>query len=151
LRPLLHATCYARRANLSMNAFRWWAQTLPSVLQARGEAYLTKEEVVKLVSLLCKQIRSHTEFLLHVSMAMHTIQATQPIQVEWKLTRGKWRPNLLKYAKDASEEAVVAATKKAFACLGTAASPDMAHVEEALKELTTLKVPQHVLASALRC
>ena len=62
------------------------------------------------------------------------------LQVEWKLTRGKWRPNLLDYAKDAMEQAVVDATQKAYASLKTAAPPDMHQVEEALKELTTLKV-----------
>ena len=38
------------------------------------------------------------------------------------------------------EQAVIDATQKAFASLRTAASPDMQQVEEALKQLTTLKV-----------
>ena len=47
---------------------------------------------------------------------------------------------MLDYAKDALEQAVVDATQKAYASLGTAASPDMQQIQEALKELTTLKV-----------
>ena len=62
------------------------------------------------------------------------------MQVDWKLSRGKWRPKLLDYAKDASEQSVVDATKSAFAGLKTAATPSLQHVEEALKELTSLKV-----------
>lgn len=69
---------------------RWWVQELPSVMQAREQLFLEKDEIVKLV--------------------------------EWKLTRGKWRPKLLDYAKHASEEEVVAATKKAFACLSRSTS-----------------------------
>jgi len=61
------------------------------------------------------------------------------IQVEWKLTRGKWRPKLLDYAKHASEEEVVGTTKKAFACLGSAEAPALQKVEEALKELISRK------------
>lgn len=62
------------------------------------------------------------------------------LQVDWKLTRGKWRPKLLDYAKDALEQSVVDATKSAYASLRTSASPELQHVEEALKELTSLKV-----------
>ena len=35
-------------------------------------------------------------------------------QVDWKLTRGKWRPKLLDYAKCHSETTVRAATSAAF-------------------------------------
>lgn len=62
------------------------------------------------------------------------------MQVDWKLTRGKWRPKLLDYAKDASEQSVLDATKNAFASLKTAATPSLQHIEEALQELTSLKV-----------
>ena len=44
------------------------------------------------------------------------------------------------YAKDALEQSVVDATKSAYASLTTAASPNLQHVEEAFKELTSLKV-----------
>lgn len=62
------------------------------------------------------------------------------VQVDWKLNRGKWRPKLLDYAKDASEQSILDATKSAFASLQTAATPSLQHVEEALKGLTSLKV-----------
>ncbi|DBB09955.1 TPA: hypothetical protein ACH3X3_001552 [Trebouxia sp. C0006] len=64
--------------------------------------------------------------------------------VEWKLTRGKWKPKLLDYAKHASEEEVVGTTKKAFACLGSAEAPALQKVEEALKELISLKLYTYV-------
>ena len=47
---------------------------------------------------------------------------------------------MLDYAKHASEEEVVATTRKAFACLGSAEAPALQEVEEALKELIGLKV-----------
>lgn len=80
---------------------------------------------------------------------LHCITAT--LQVEWKLTRGKWRPKLLDYAKDALEQSVVDATRKAYASLGTAASPHMQHVEEALEELTSLKVRLQQPVSDISC
>ena len=61
------------------------------------------------------------------------------LQVDWKLTRGKWRPRLLGYAKNASEEAVSDATKLAYTLLETTECPDMQHVQQALKALTSLK------------
>ncbi|KAA6425292.1 MAG: hypothetical protein FRX49_04786 [Trebouxia sp. A1-2] len=69
--------------------------------------------------------------------------------VEWKLTRGKWRPKLLDYAKHASEEEVLVTTKKAFACLGSAEAPALQEVEEALKELIGLKGTGPATASAM--
>lgn len=73
------------------------------------------------------------------------------VQVEWKLTRGKWRPKLLDYAKDALEQSVVDATRNAYASLGTAASPNMLHVEEALEELTSLKVSLQQPVTNISC
>ncbi|KAL0052823.1 hypothetical protein WJX82_008343 [Trebouxia sp. C0006] len=96
---------------------RWCVQELPSVMQAREQLFLEKDEIVKLV--------------------------------EWKLTRGKWRPKLLDYAKHASEEEVVSTTKKAFACLGSAEAPALQEVGEALKELTSLKGVGPATASAM--
>ena len=72
-------------------------------------------------------------------------------QVEWKLTRGKWRPKLLDYAKHASEEEVLVTTKKAFACLGSAEAPALQEVEEALKELIGLKVSASEATKAVTC
>lgn len=41
-------------------------------------------------------------------------------QVQWKLTRGKWRPRLLGYAQDQKESDVRAASQAAFEQLGAA-------------------------------
>lgn len=69
--------------------------------------------------------------------------------VEWKLTRGKWRPKLLDYAKNASEEEVKAATKKAFGSVRNDAVPAVQQVKESLDELTTLKGVGPATASAM--
>ena len=67
------------------------------------------------------------------------------IQVEWKLTRGKWRPKLLDYAKMAPEDTVMLVTRQAFDFLETHAVPTLQQVEVALDKLTTLKVWKHLL------
>lgn len=74
------------------------------------------------------------------------------IQVEWKLKRGKWRPKLLDYAKDADAHAVQATIKAAFAMIqadATEQEPTIQNAEEALKKLTTLKVPLLLLPMTL--
>lgn len=55
-------------------------------------------------------------------------------QVEWKLTRGKWRPRLLDYAKAHSNEAVVAVSSSAFRHI------DDGDVAAGFAALTKLKV-----------
>ncbi|XP_058271430.1 uncharacterized protein zgc:112496 isoform X2 [Hemibagrus wyckioides] len=69
---------------------------------------------------------------------------TQPELVklmEWKLTRGKFRPRLKQLIGSNSEEAVLCCTKKAFALL-----PD---VQSAITELSTLKGLGPATASAV--
>ncbi|KAF5903987.1 uncharacterized protein DAT39_006277, partial [Clarias magur] len=69
---------------------------------------------------------------------------TQPELVklmEWKLTRGKFRPQLKQLIGSNSEEAVLHCTKKAFALL-----PD---VQSAIAELSTLKGLGPATASAV--
>ena len=61
------------------------------------------------------------------------------LQVEWKLTRGTWRPRLLDYAKNAPEGSVVAATKSAYTVLKRPEDPALQDVQNAIKELTCLK------------
>jgi len=114
-------------------------------MQAREQLFLEKDEIVKLVCLFCCQN-------LKVSLSWHFyLQTLVTIQVEWKLTRGKWRPKLLDYAKHASEEEVVGTTKKAFACLGSAETPALPEVEEALKELISLKASTSGASKAVTC
>ena len=59
--------------------------------------------------------------------------------MEWKLTRGKWRPKLLDYAKAHSEEAVREATCLAFESMDEAAESTKG-LKEAMSALTELKV-----------
>ena len=61
------------------------------------------------------------------------------LQVEWKLTRGTWRPRLLDYAKNTQQESVIAATRSAYAILKTAEIPILQDVQLAIKELISLK------------
>ena len=56
------------------------------------------------------------------------------------MTRGKWRPRLQDYAKNASEEAVKDTTGKAFRLLGNSAVPAVQVVKASLDELVSLKV-----------
>jgi hypothetical protein len=63
-------------------------------------------------------------------------------QVDWKLTRGKWRPKLLDYAKSHSAGVVKDATVKAFNLVPSspATSPAPEKVKEAIQVLSELKV-----------
>ena len=60
-------------------------------------------------------------------------------QVDWKLTRGKWRPKLLDYAKAHSEATVKAATIAAFEIMSSTQSAQ-ADLKAAMGFLTELKV-----------
>ena len=64
-----------------------------------------------------------------------------PLQVDWKLTRGKWRPKLLDYAKAHYEEAVKSATGAAFKSIRDAGSSEEG-LKAAMSALTALKVSQ---------
>ena len=68
-------------------------------------------------------------------------------QVDWKLTRGKWRPKLLDYAKSHSETTVRAATSAAFDIISSTQSAQ-ADLKAAMGSLTELKVGLPVLSSA---
>lgn len=63
--------------------------------------------------------------------------------VEWKLTRGKWRPRLLDFAKAHNESTVVAATTTSFRRL------DEGDIAAALSNLTKLKGIGPATASAI--
>ncbi|CAL5229628.1 g12992 [Coccomyxa viridis] len=68
--------------------------------------------------------------------------------VEWKLTRGKWRPKLLDYAKAHSEDTVREATASAFKSLIDAPT-NSENLKEAMSALTALKGIGPATASAL--
>lgn len=61
--------------------------------------------------------------------------------MEWKLTRGKWRPRLLSFVSSLDETSVKAASQKAFAAL-----PDL---KDAVNALSTLKGVGPATASAV--
>eukprot|EP00271_Cylindrocystis_brebissonii_P019679 TRINITY_DN613_c0_g2_i1.p1 TRINITY_DN613_c0_g2~~TRINITY_DN613_c0_g2_i1.p1 ORF type:complete len:284 (-),score=53.77 TRINITY_DN613_c0_g2_i1:475-1326(-) len=61
--------------------------------------------------------------------------------VEWKLSRGKFRPTLMKFASELDEEAVKAASTRSFAAM-----PDL---KKAIAEMTKLKGVGPATASAI--
>ncbi|XP_023536029.1 uncharacterized protein LOC111797290 [Cucurbita pepo subsp. pepo] len=61
--------------------------------------------------------------------------------MQWKLTRGKWRPRLLDFVSSLDESLVKLASQKAFQCL-----PD---ISKAVSELTPLKGVGPATASAV--
>ncbi|CAK0784462.1 hypothetical protein CVIRNUC_007666 [Coccomyxa viridis] len=68
--------------------------------------------------------------------------------VDWKLTRGKWRPKLLDYAKSHSETTVRAATSAAFDIISSTQSAQ-ADLKAAMGSLTELKGIGPATASAI--
>lgn len=67
-----------------------------------------------------------------------------PLQVEWKLARGTWRPRLLDFAKQQDAGNVRAASERALSHLRASSAADVqgavVSLKAALAELTTLKV-----------
>uniref|UniRef100_A0ACD5W9R2 Uncharacterized protein n=1 Tax=Avena sativa TaxID=4498 RepID=A0ACD5W9R2_AVESA len=61
--------------------------------------------------------------------------------LQWKLSRGKWRPRLMDFVKSLDDEVVESASRKAFAVL-----PDLS---KAITELTVLKGIGPATASAV--
>ena len=61
--------------------------------------------------------------------------------MQWKLSRGKWRPRLLDFVSSLNDDVVKSASRKAFESL-----PD---VSKAVKELTVLKGVGPATASAI--
>ncbi|KAL3514348.1 hypothetical protein ACH5RR_027065 [Cinchona calisaya] len=62
--------------------------------------------------------------------------------MQWKLTRGKWRPRLLDFVSSLNDDVVKSASRKAFEAL-----PE--DVSKAVKELTVLKGVGPATASAI--
>ncbi|KAG1652525.1 hypothetical protein FOA52_009224 [Chlamydomonas sp. UWO 241] len=79
----------------------------------------------------------------------HIVKAELVKLVEWKLTRGKWRPGLLNYAKEQVEADVVGCSTAAFKLLQGVGPGDAAPIKAALAELTELKGVGPATASAL--
>jgi hypothetical protein len=81
----------------------------------------------------------------------HLSPLKQSTQVEWKLTRGKTRPRLLDYAKQAPPSAVEAASTAAFDLLAVHRGKEVPApvVKQALAALTVLKVGCALLGMAV--
>ncbi|GBF91960.1 hypothetical protein Rsub_04684 [Raphidocelis subcapitata] len=69
--------------------------------------------------------------------------------VEWKLKRGKFRPNLLRFAQELQPEAVAAATAAGFAHLPAPGGAPGAAARAAMAELTSLKGVGPATATAM--
>ena len=75
--------------------------------------------------------------------------------VDWKLTRGKWRPRLLDFAKSLDEKAIESTSSKAFETLDCSKCKDgnmavpLDAVKEALQVLCELKGVGPATASAI--
>ncbi|ERN18516.1 hypothetical protein AMTRI_Chr12g272380 [Amborella trichopoda] len=113
-----------------------WKQALssyPTRLQA-----VKKAEIVELDSFYTKQLPT----LLHQrDPNPHITKSELSKLMQWKLTRGKWRPRLMSFVSSLDEEQVKYASEKAFGSL-----PDLS---EAVSALTTLKGVGPATASAI--
>lgn len=111
---------------------RWLFDTLPTTIAARDPPHCTAAELVDIVR--CARCAC--------------CGAAYPHNYRWKLSRGKWRPSLLGYAKAHSESTVVEATTAALAALGPSPAP-LESVTAALNHLTALKGVGVATASAI--
>lgn len=70
--------------------------------------------------------------------------------VDWKLTRGKWRPRLLDFAKNADEQQVIDASSRAFTTLRNSVDIiEENQLKEALNHLIELKGVGPATATAI--
>ena len=64
--------------------------------------------------------------------------------MDWKLTRGQWRPKLLEMVKKHSDEVVVSTTRRAFAAAKSGSRESKAEYQDVIRRavsvLTELKV-----------
>lgn len=72
------------------------------------EGYVCTQPAVPAPLFCLSTCRMPSVCLLMISLPM------MALQVEWKLTRGKWRPRLLDFAKELSDDAVKDASTDAF-------------------------------------
>ncbi|KAF7817412.1 Amino acid transporter AVT6A isoform B [Senna tora] len=99
---------------------------------------LSKPNLVSLDDFYCNQLPC----LLHQRNPNPHITTSELSKLmQWKLTRGKWRPRLLDFVSSLDESLVKSASEKAFGSL-----PD---ISKAVSELTVLKGVGPATASAL--
>ncbi|XP_021888819.1 uncharacterized protein LOC110807851 isoform X2 [Carica papaya] len=118
-------------SNLSL-----WKQALSSY-QSRIES-LNKPKLLSLEEFYREKLQS----LIHRRNPNPYITTSELSQLmQWKLTRGKWRPRLLDFVSALDEELVKSSSQKAFESL-----PD---ISKAVNELTLLKGVGPATASAI--
>ncbi|KAL2630641.1 hypothetical protein R1flu_015327 [Riccia fluitans] len=93
------------------------------------------------LSSLDKWYREELPCLIRGRQPPYLSQAELKKLMEWKLTRGKWRPGLMKFISALSEKDVEEASQKAFAAV-----PDL---KQAITHLTVLKGVGPATASAV--
>ncbi|KAK1413003.1 hypothetical protein QVD17_34683 [Tagetes erecta] len=113
-----------------------WKEALSSY-NTRIES-MNKLDLPSLDQFYCKQLPS----LIHQRNPNPYITTPELSKLmQWKLTRGKWRPRLLDFVSSLDDETVKSASQKAFEAL-----PD---VSKAVSELTVLKGVGPATASAV--
>ncbi|XP_028797247.1 uncharacterized protein LOC114752673 [Neltuma alba] len=113
-----------------------WKEAL-SNYQSRIQS-LNKPNLVSLDDFYCSQLPS---LLLQRSPNPHITTPELSKLMQWKLTRGKWRPRLLDFVSSLDDSLVKSASQKAFGSL-----PD---ISKAISELTVLKGVGPATASAV--
>ncbi|KAI3806658.1 hypothetical protein L1987_22570 [Smallanthus sonchifolius] len=113
-----------------------WKEAL-SLYDSRIES-MSKPNLASLDQFYCNELPS----LIHQRNPNPHITTSELSKLmQWKLTRGKWRPRLLDYVSSLDEETVKSASQKAFKSL-----PE---VSKAVSELTVLKGVGPATASAV--
>ncbi|KAM7520903.1 hypothetical protein LguiB_019865 [Lonicera macranthoides] len=114
----------------------WWKESLASY-EARIES-LDKPNLLSLDEFYRKQL---PPLLLQRNPNPYITTPELSKLMQWKLTRGKWRPRLLDFVSSLDEAVVKSASQKAFQSL-----PD---ISKAVSELTVLKGVGPATASAI--
>jgi hypothetical protein len=99
---------------------------------------LGKPDLISLDEFYCKQL---PPLIRQRNPNPHITTADLSKLMQWKLTRGKWRPRLLDFVLSLDDNVVKSASEKAFKAL-----PDMS---KAISELTVLKGVGPATASAV--
>ncbi|XP_071716521.1 uncharacterized protein [Rutidosis leptorrhynchoides] len=114
-----------------------WKKSL-SAYDTIIESIKTKPDLITLNNFYCKDL----PLIIHQRNPNPHITTSELTKLmQWKLTRGKWRPRLLDFVSSLDDETVISASQKAFKSL-----PD---VSKAISELTVLKGVGPATASAV--
>lgn len=121
-----------------------FSNSAPSLWREALSSYPSKIEALGKPNLVSLDdfYRNELPLLLHERNPSPYITTSELSKLmQWKLTRGKWRPRLLDFVSSLDESLVKLASQKAFQCL-----PD---ISKAVSELTPLKGVGPATASAV--